>query len=421
MLPKKRYAIAGTGVRSLFFAKALITDFSDCGELVGLFDPNTLRMRGFNQLLGRDVPMFNDFKRMSSEVRPTHLIIGTPDATHNTMIRLAFQAGMDVITEKPMATTPEKVGDIFAAEQEFSRSVRVAFNFRYTPSLSKIKEVLSGGDLGKPLTVSLDWNLGKGHGAEYFRRWHAQRENSGGLLVHKSTHHFDLINWLLDDEPGEVLALGNRQVFGPGRSQFSGYRCSTCQHAVSGACSFAMKSHKVPEDREIFEKLYWEAEPGDGYIRDLCVFRDEIDIFDTMSVLVKYQGGCQLSYSLKAYAPSSSYYLSIICEHGRIELTSRYSGVDMKTSADVEIINVTGGLQQADQKTTREIQVPVDKTSHGGADKRLFAHLFRDSAEDPLKQIAGSHAGAISCLMGVAANLSAESKRSIELASIYPK
>jgi predicted dehydrogenase len=45
-----------------------------------------------------------------------------------------------------------------------------------------------------------------------FRRWHRKLDNSGGLLVHKSTHHFDIVNWWLDDEPEEVFAFGGRAL-----------------------------------------------------------------------------------------------------------------------------------------------------------------------------------------------------------------
>ena len=50
------------------------------------------------------------------------------------------------------------------------------------------------GLVGRPLLVDFSWVLDTSHGADYFRRWHREKQNSGGLLVHKSTHHFDLVN-----------------------------------------------------------------------------------------------------------------------------------------------------------------------------------------------------------------------------------
>ena len=65
------------------------------------------------------------------------------------------------------------------------------------------------------------------HGAEYFRRWHRKKENSGGLLVHKATHHFDLVNWWIEQEPVDVMAYGTRRLYGP-------YQGMKTRRAVSG-------------------------------------------------------------------------------------------------------------------------------------------------------------------------------------------
>jgi predicted dehydrogenase len=90
------------------------------------------------------------------------------------------------------------------------------------------------------------------HGAKYFRRWHAQTENSGGLLVHKATHHFDLVNWLLSDEPESVAGFASLRVYGKNGS-YRGERCSTCAHAEK--CRFVMTLHKVEQDKAIFDEL----------------------------------------------------------------------------------------------------------------------------------------------------------------------
>jgi predicted dehydrogenase len=135
------------------------------------------------------------------------------------------------------------------------------------------------------------------HGAKYFRRWHAQMENSGGLLVHKATHHFDLVNWLLSDEPESVAGFASLRVYGKNGS-YRGERCSTCAHAEK--CPFVMALHKVEQDKAIFDELYCKAEQEDGYIHDRCLFREEIDIYDTRNAIVRYRGGAQLSYALNA-------------------------------------------------------------------------------------------------------------------------
>ena len=56
--------------------------------------------------------------------------------------------------------------------------------------------------------------LDTSHGADYFRRWHREKDKSGGLLVHKSTHHFDLVNWWLASSPKTVFAMGGLRFYG---------------------------------------------------------------------------------------------------------------------------------------------------------------------------------------------------------------
>ena len=59
---------------------------------------------------------------------------------------------------------------------------------------------MSGG-IGEITGVDFRWYLDRVHGADYFRRWHRRKDKSGGLLVHKATHHFDLVNWWLASTP----------------------------------------------------------------------------------------------------------------------------------------------------------------------------------------------------------------------------
>lgn len=79
--------------------------------------------------------------------------------------------------------------------KQTGRSLRVTFNYRYAPYHTKIKELIESDVIGDVFSIHFEWLLNTQHGADYFRRWHRNKHNSGGLLVHKSTHHFDLVNF----------------------------------------------------------------------------------------------------------------------------------------------------------------------------------------------------------------------------------
>jgi predicted dehydrogenase len=216
-------------------------------------------------------------------------------------------------------------------------------------------------------------------------------ENSGGLLVHKATHHFDLVNWWLDSEPEEVFAHGNRSFYGPTREE-RGVRCHGCDHAET--CEFYFDMERV----EYMKTLYLNAESEDGYFRDTCVFSEEIDILDTMSVSVRYKSGALLTYSLTAYAPWEGYTLTFNGSEGRLEVLFIERAPGREPGIEITLHPLRTAAQP--------LEVDTGTGEHYGGDRLLRDHLFRGVESDPLGLQAGSRAGAMSILTGIAANRS---------------
>lgn len=376
------------------FAAPLVRDYTAHGTLVGLCDVNPKRMAYYNARLGCDVPTFADFDAMLRTVRPDVVIVTSKDATHDRFIVGALRAGCDVITEKPMTTDDAKCRAILRAERETGRRVTVTFNYRFGPYVARVRELLAAGTIGELLSVDFHWILDRSHGADYFRRWHRRRENSGGLLVHKATHHFDMVNWYLDARPEVVHAFGSRRFYGPTRDR-RGERCLTCDHKRT--CEFY---YDIEADAEV-KALYRDCEDADGYFRDRCVFADEIDIEDSMAVSVRYDNGVLMSYSLIAHALYEGWQMTLNGRAGRIEAAEYHSG-PAADDAD-QIIRV---YRPERPVTCEEVRVPKDTGAHGGGDERLQRMLFVGDQPDPLKQMAGSLAGAMSILTGIAANRS---------------
>ncbi|MCD5391020.1 Gfo/Idh/MocA family oxidoreductase [candidate division NPL-UPA2 bacterium] len=226
----KRYVLAGCSGRAIgMFAKPIEEKFSKHARLVGMFDPNYKRMEFYNRQLKKPIPVYGSFSKMLKEQKPNCLIVATIDRYHHQYIIAALNAGIDVITKKPMTIDDKKCRAILEAGKSSRRKVTVTFNYRHAPYCSKIKELIHEGKVGKMLSIHFEWFLDTKHGADYFRRWHRQKENSGGLLVHKATHHFDLVNWFLEEEPETVFAFGSRRFYGPTRKQ-RGRRCLNCKH-----------------------------------------------------------------------------------------------------------------------------------------------------------------------------------------------
>ena len=389
----RKYALAGASSRGLgMYGRPIVEKYQDTAQLVGVFDTNSVRAAHVSRECG-GVPAFSDFDEMIRQANPDCVIVTTVDGCHHEYIIRALQAGCDAITEKPMTIDDEKVRAILAAEKRSGKKVIVTFNYRFTPYVTRVKQLLRQGVIGQVLSVDFEWILDTRHGADYFRRWHRRMENSGGLLVHKATHHFDMLNWWVEDEPETVYALGDLRFYGPTRQE-RGERCSNCAH--KDTCAFYVDY----ASNATMKAFYFDAESEDGYYRDRCVFADDIDIYDTMSVTVRYRGGQLLSYSLIAHSPYEGWRAAVNGTAGRMEMEELHSGpLASEPHQRILVFNREG------ERVT--YLVPKARGGHGGGDVALLDRLFGGKdMPDPLGYMADSWAGAMSVLIGAAANRS---------------
>lgn len=402
---KKRVALVGSGHRgSGTWGKDLVSGYSDLVEMVGLCDINPKRVEVARKIIGTNAPTFTDLGKMLSATKPDMLIVTTRDSNHHEQIVKGFEAGIDVLTEKPMTTDEVKCQQIIDAEKRTGKKVIVGFNYRYSPTSRKMKDLLMNGAIGQVTSVDFHWYLDTRHGADYFRRWHAYKKNSGSLYVHKATHHFDLINWYLDAEPVEVFAMADLKHYGK-KGAVRSEKCRGCPHASK--CKFYWDINKDAR----LKSLYVDCESADGYLRDACVFRGDIDIYDTMTAQVRYTNGALLSYSVHTFMPIEGYHLAFNGMKGRLELRQyERQPWDVPKVDEVRLTRNFVG--------TEVIPVEHGKGGHFGGDPALKEMLLKPSTPDPYKQRAGSRAGAMSLLTGVAAVKSVETKQPVKIETL---
>ncbi len=400
---KRRYAIVGTGVRAVgMWGADLVKRYPDLIEFVGLCDANPKRVEVGKRLIGVECPTFTSFGEMCDKTKPDTLAVMTTDAFHAQYIVDGLKRGLDVITEKPMVIDEKQCQAVLDAEKRAQRKIVVTFNYRYSPKHTKVKEILMSGELGKVRSVSFDWLLDVRHGAMYFRRWHRLKKMSGSLYVHKATHHFDLVNWWLSADPVEVSAMGQLAHYGKS-GPFRHTHCRPCPHKEK--CAYHWD---ITRDQRMMD-LYVSAEKEDGYLRDGCVFRADTDSYDTMSALVRYSNGVQMTYSVNAYMPTEGYRIKFVCDRGTLDVT-----VD-------EHDDTEHGVRMVMHKSFRKpeaIAVPKGVGGHGGGDDKLRDLIFRKEPVAPHLALPGSRAGAMSCLTGIAARKSAEQGRPIKIADL---
>ena len=175
--------------------------------------------------------------------------------------------------------------------------------------------------------------------------------------------------------------------------------------------------------------LYVDHEKYDGYIRDNCLWREEIDIYDKMAVQIKYANNVSVSYSLTTYSPYEGWRIAFNGMDGRLE-----SWEDIPWRQKEKVNQAELHAQEMSQKNKKEatkydeiimmnnwndydlIKVPHSGSGHGGGDSRLQDKIFKTpNMADPLKHAAGSRDGAFSILVGIAARKSIEEQRPVKI------
>lgn len=350
---------------------------------------------------------FDRFDEMIATEKPDVVVVTSIDRTHHTYITRAMELGCDVITEKPMTVDEVKCQEILDTTKKTGKNLRVAFNYRYAPHNTKIRELIMNDAIGDVLSVHFEWLLDTSHGADYFRRWHRDKRNSGGLLVHKSTHHFDLVNFWLATYPKTVFSMGDLMFYGRENAEKRGItkfysRAHGSENAKDDPFALHMKGN--PQ----LESLYLNAEKEDGYFRDQSVFGDGISIEDTMGVMVKYNSNAIMTYSLNAYMPWEGFRVAFNGNKGRIQMSV----------VENTYVNAGGDIAEEGAAKKKSItvfplfdapyNVPIEEKEggHGGGDPVLLNDLFGVPEEDPFHRAASHVDGAMSILTGVAANKS---------------
>lgn len=425
-MTKKKYVLVGTGGRAEFFYSAIAKDYRETSELAAFCDVNQTRMNYANQLLEqkygyRPVNTYraDQFDEMIKLEKPDAVIVTSVDRTHHTYIIRALELGCDVITEKPMTVDENKCQEILDAVKRTGKNVRVTFNYRYAPHHTKARELIMNGVIGQVHSVHFEWLLNTMHGADYFRRWHRDKRNSGGLLVHKSTHHFDLVNFWIGSQPEEVFAFGDLLFYGrenaEKRDETKFYERAT-GNPLAKDDPFALHL----DSNVHLKAMYLDAEHEDGYRRDQSVFGDGISIEDTMGVLVRYKNNAILTYSLNAYMPWEGYRIAFNGSKGRLEMNiveQSYvnSGGDKALEGALKDKTITVYPMW---KPPYEVEVEEGQGGHGGGDPVLLNDIFGTPVSDKFNRAANHIDGARSILTGIAANKAIRTGQPVKVDSL---
>ena len=441
-----RYALIGAGSRAAMYLDAIAGPHADVAQLVAATDTNQGRLEHSLEAAGREE--LSQAARVSpdpgaiTQAIATHnvdrVIITSPDSTHADLIACVLEAGADAVVEKPLTVNEEGVKTIAKAVEATGRDVVVTFNYRYSPRNWALKKVIADGDIGDVVSVHFEWVLDTAHGADYFRRWHRDKANSGGLLIHKASHHFDLVNWWLDDSPTRVYASGGLKFYGADNAAARGMgpRPQRGSEDSEYTDAFSLDMRQDPA----LKAMYYDQEHFDGYLRDQDVFTPGVTIEDNLSLVVDYARGATMSYSLNAHSPWEGYTVYVNGTKGRAELTVVERGAVLVP--DDGAVSNNGSLTVdpsmhpdgvASERTrpvgerlvvqrhfepARDVEIPDGAGGHGGGDPVLLRDVFVGVGDDPLGMASTWHDGVRSMAVGLAGNRSLLTGQAVNVADL---
>ncbi|KAH8811059.1 hypothetical protein F5884DRAFT_781074 [Xylogone sp. PMI_703] len=427
----QRFAIVGVGSRASFYYSAITKQFTKTAKLVGLCDLNQTRMDYANKALGEyghpPVPTYkeNEFDKMVQEQTPDYVIVTTMDKFHHKYCVRAMELGANAIVEKPMTIDAEKLQAMIDGVKNTGKEIRVTFNYRYAPHNTKVRELIADDVIGEVTQVHFEWLLDTHHGGDFFRRWHRMKENSGGLLLSKSIHHFDLVTFWLGSDPELVYALGGLRFYGRENAKKRGVDTSIDRYHGNEDKAKDDPFYLSLADNPQLKAMYLDAEKEDGYKRDQYVFGDGITMEDTLGLMARFENNAILTYSTNAYSPYEGFRVNFTGTKGRIELVvieAKYVPGEERQTYGVGASNgdnsgskyVHGGILSKSITVMpmfgSPYDVPIPKASggHGGGDPLLLSDILEGRKPDRFNRAAFIREGAMSTLIGIGGNKSIE-------------
>ena len=185
----------------------------DGAELVAIADPDAGSREWAAkeaERLGQTVAIFEATETMLVEAKPDAVIIASPNFTHFEVVKPVMEAGCAVLLEKPMCTTLEDALTLERAVRDYEPLFWVGLEYRFMPPATRFTERVHSGEAGPIKMLSI-----REHRFPFLPKvgdWNRFNRNTGGTLVEKCCHFFDLMRHILQDEPVRVFASGGQDV-----------------------------------------------------------------------------------------------------------------------------------------------------------------------------------------------------------------
>ena len=206
-----RFGLIGTGLMAQEHIRNLRL-VTGC-EVIALVDPQPASLDWARATLGESaagVTAFADVPAMLAHTRPDAVIVASPNHTHHAVLQPLFGTGIHILCEKPLATTIADARDVAARAAAHNAVFWVGMEYRYMPPVSRFIGQVHDGRAGALKRLAITE-----HRFPFLPKvadWNRFNRNTGGTMVEKCCHFFDLMRLVMRDEPVRVYCSGAADV-----------------------------------------------------------------------------------------------------------------------------------------------------------------------------------------------------------------
>jgi predicted dehydrogenase len=402
---KIRIGIIGAGLRGYYILKSfkIAEKASAVAEITAIADINSERMENAQQFFGSPLEMFTDYKDMLNSPAIDAVIIVTPDFSHKEISLPSIKSNKHVLVDKPLEISTANALAIYDAAQESDKIVQIGFNLRFDPTLQKVKELIVDGAIGEIRMLDIrEFYQG---GATFFQRWNRFKKYSGGMFITKGSHDFDVLNWLAQALPRNVMASGGLSEFKPETLKRrvadvnTGDSCPECE-AKSVCPGF------IDFTKNEFYEIYGESKAIDGNRPyTICKYKSEKDTHDNAVAIVEYDNDIRATMTQCFFTPITTRRLTVIGDRGILDadIDSRKITICQRPSGDV--INY---------------DIPEAEGGHGGADPKLLDNFVTEIKTNKCDKRRLAY-GVLSVALGEAAERSKDESRIVTIDEVIPE
>ena len=179
-------------------------------EVTAICDPHQGSVDWAKSTLARDVAVFQDHRDLLAAGLVDALVIATPNFTHRDILEPVWATDLHVLCEKPLCTTLEDTREVAERSKSHKGVFWVGMEYRYMPPVTRFVKEVHGGRLGKLRMFSI-----REHRFPFLKKvgdWNRFSRNTGGTLVEKSCHYFDMMRHVVQAEPVRIYASGGQDV-----------------------------------------------------------------------------------------------------------------------------------------------------------------------------------------------------------------